>query len=52
MNTTFLIAVFLITACSVSLAGLVIHLFAESKWRHHPLAQCSYQRVTSFNTAY
>nr|WP_198981228.1 hypothetical protein [Herbaspirillum sp. ASV7] len=38
MFTTFLLTAVLSTLITVVLSSLGIYLFAESKWRHHPLA--------------
>jgi len=52
MNPTFLLAVFLIMTTMVGISSVVVYLVAESKWRRHPLARCTYQRAASFSTSY
>ena len=47
MFTTFLLTVVLSALITVVLSSLGIYLFAESKWRHHPLAHSVGARKTS-----
>ncbi len=39
MFTTFLLTVVVFVLMTVVLSSLGIYLFAEAKWRHHPLAR-------------
>lgn len=39
MLTTFLLTVVLAAMVTIALSALGIYLFAEAKWRDHPLAQ-------------